>query len=122
MGATFGGGTGEYARGMEHRDSYGGAGNVYGLPSAASKRQSPLLGRKPTAHMTLVVRDSTIEYAIRVLAHQAHLRPVYNNSGPLFAKRITVHIVDASLTDAFATVLHGTGLVAKAGARMERRS
>ncbi|HXC24981.1 MAG TPA: TonB-dependent receptor plug domain-containing protein, partial [Gemmatimonadaceae bacterium] len=58
------------------------------------------------------MQDSSIEYAIRALASQAHLRPVYNDGNPLFAKRISVRIVDASVMDAFTNVLQGTGLAA----------
>ena len=65
------------------------------------------------ASVTLVVRDSSLDYVVRTLAHQAHLRPVYDLGNPLFSKRVTVHIVDARVMDALAVVLKGTGLVAK---------
>ena len=69
-------------------------------------------GHQPGARVTLIMRDSTLDVTIRALAHQAHLRPVLNNGNPIFRKRVSVHIVDARITDAFATALRGTGLEA----------
>ena len=64
------------------------------------------------ARVTLTARDSTVEGVIHEIARQVHMRPVYNNS-PILAKRITVHLVDVPVREALATVLQGTGLVAK---------
>ena len=69
-------------------------------------------GHGATARVTLVVQDSTLEYAILALAHQAQLRPVYSNASSAFTKRIAVHIVNANVMNAFSVVLHGTGLTA----------
>ena len=82
----------------------------------AVPQQSTGLASQPTergaTHVTLVVHDSTIEYAVSALARQAKLQPIFTNS-PVLARRISVHVVDMNLMDAFATVLKGTGLMAK---------
>ena len=68
---------------------------------------------QPTGHrVTLIVRDSTIEYVIGALARQGSLQPRYVDS-PTLAQRVTVHIVDVNVMDALASVLKGTGLMAK---------
>ncbi|HXC25303.1 MAG TPA: hypothetical protein VNU46_05255, partial [Gemmatimonadaceae bacterium] len=48
---------------------------------------------------------------LNMLARQAHLQPIIKYS-PILTNRINVHLVDAAIMDAFATVLQGTGLVA----------
>lgn len=63
--------------------------------------------------VTLAVRDSTIEFVVNAIARQAHVRPVYDNSNPLFAKRIAIRLKHVLLRDALAAALRGTGLVAK---------
>ncbi|HXC26003.1 MAG TPA: TonB-dependent receptor plug domain-containing protein, partial [Gemmatimonadaceae bacterium] len=69
-------------------------------------------GHDASAHVTLVVRDSTLEYTVRAIAHQAHLRPFFDKASPAFSRRTAVRLVNANVSDAFATVLQGTGLVA----------
>ena len=68
---------------------------------------------QPTEHtVTLVTNDSTVLYAVNQLAKQAHLQLQYLPN-PAFAKRVTVRLVNVNVVDAFATVLKGTGLLAK---------
>ena len=68
---------------------------------------------QPTQHkVTLIVSDSTIEYVVNELARQASLQPNFIDD-PVLAKRVTIHVVDVNVMDALATVLKGTGLVAK---------
>ena len=78
---------------------------------------SATVAGQPTGHdgkaqISLVVRDSTIEYLVNEIARQAHLRVFYNH-GPMFARRVSVHIADATPAEALKTVLRGTGLGAK---------
>ena len=47
------------------------------------------------------------------LIHQAHLKPYFDDTDPSFAKRITVHVVNAKMMDALATALRATDLEAK---------
>lgn len=61
--------------------------------------------------VTLTVRDSTLVYVVNELARQVHLQPFYKNDA-ILDKRISVHIVNAPVSNAFAQVLQGTGLVA----------
>jgi TonB-linked SusC/RagA family outer membrane protein len=65
------------------------------------------------ALVTLDVRDSTVAYVIGTLVGQAHLRLSYDNHVPLFAQKVTVHIIRAQVMDALALVLKGTGLAAR---------
>ena len=78
----------------------------------------PAEGAQPTQHdpasrVTLILRDSTVGYAVRALAQQAHLHPVYDYSNPRFSKLITVRVVNTAVMDAFAVILKGTGLAAQ---------
>lgn len=81
-------------------------------PEARAQGAQPTK-RSAAVLVTLVVRDSTIAYAVNEVARQAKLRAVYSNSNPLFAKRIRVSVSGLSPTDAFTAVLSGTGLVAQ---------
>ena len=65
--------------------------------------------------ITLTLQDSTVEYAVHEITRQAHMRPVYNNT-PILAKRISLHVANVSVAEALATVLKGTGLVARMAA------
>jgi TonB-linked SusC/RagA family outer membrane protein len=70
---------------------------------------------QPTHHdvvVNLTVRDSAVASVVRAIAHQAHLKIIYDNTNPLFEKRVSVHIVHAPVMDAFAEALRGTGLIA----------
>ena len=69
-------------------------------------------GHGTTTRVTLIVRDSTIKYAIGELARQSRLQPIYDAS-PTLSRRISVHLVEMNVMDALAVVLHGTGLAAK---------
>ena len=80
-----------------------------GSPAAVLPQPTEPGGR---AHVTLVLRDSTIDYIVRTLAHQANLRPAYRTSDPAYNKRIDIHLDNVDVMTAFATVLKGTGLVA----------
>ena len=62
--------------------------------------------------MTLSIHDSTIVYVVNELARQAHLQPFYQNSTVL-DRRISVDFAQRDVMDALATVLRGTGLMAK---------
>ena len=64
------------------------------------------------ALVTLAVSGSTLDNVVETLAHQAHLLPVYDRGNSVFARRVTVHLVDIPVMEAFVTVLKGTGLVA----------
>ncbi len=64
------------------------------------------------AVVTLRITDSTIAYALDELARQAGVRIVYNNTNPVFARRIRVNVTQSKVSDAFVTILRGTGLVA----------
>ena len=68
---------------------------------------------QPTPHhaprVTLQVQDSTRGYALLEIARQAHVHLAFNSTDSVFAKRITMHVTDASSADAFAAVLRGTG-------------
>ncbi|HXC25369.1 MAG TPA: carboxypeptidase-like regulatory domain-containing protein, partial [Gemmatimonadaceae bacterium] len=92
---------------------------TYNVFPAKAGNQPPAMaqptGVATAGHVTLIVQDSTIGYVIRTLAHQGHLRALYNASNPIFAKPITVRVVDIGVMDAFVTVLKGTGLVAAVG-------
>ena len=79
-------------------------------PSAADRSQPT---HPDGARVTLDVRDSTVAYVVRALVRQAHLRIMFNDNDPLFARRVTVRVADARIMDALRTTLHGTGLVAK---------
>ena len=72
---------------------------------------------QPTKHVpvTLVVRDSTVRYVVRELARQGRVQLLYDTDNPLFAKRISVHVVNMDVMDAFTIALRETGLVAKLG-------
>ena len=70
-------------------------------------------GHGTSAHVSLSVQDSTLEYTIRTLVHQAKLRLLYNSGSPIYTKRVTVRVVDADVMDALTNVLRGTGLIAK---------
>lgn len=85
---------------------------VFPAKAAGSIAAMQPTGHGITAHVTLVIRDSTIKYAVNELARQAHLQPVINETQVL-GKRISVRLVDVNVMDAFAIVLHGTGLVAR---------
>ena len=82
----------------------------------ATPAEADVGGGQPTGHgaatlVSLDLRDSTVEYAVREIARQAQLQPVFYIN--LVKKRITVHLVNVHAMDAFATVLRGTGLEAK---------
>ena len=76
--------------------------------SATAEQPTPTV-----AHVTLVLRDSTLEYVVRALAHQANVRLVYDNTNPLFAKAVSVHVTDLPIMKALTNVLQGTGLKAQ---------
>ncbi len=63
-----------------------------------------------STRVTLVVRDSTVRYAVDEIARQANLEAIYNYNTSAFKKRITVSVVDVSPMDALKSVLNGTGL------------
>ncbi len=80
-------------------------------PNPASQSAS-----QPTQHrarVTMAVQDSTVAYAVHLVAHQAGVRLSYETDNPLFSRRVTVRIADAPVMDAFGMVLKGTGLVAR---------
>ena len=77
------------------------------FPAKASTPTTQPTGREGS-RITLAVKDSTIEYVVTEIARQAHLRSVYNNHNPLFAKQITIRMTGVSAVDAFAAVLKGT--------------
>ncbi|HXC24877.1 MAG TPA: carboxypeptidase regulatory-like domain-containing protein, partial [Gemmatimonadaceae bacterium] len=79
-------------------------------PHALAGQASQPTGHGVGAPVTIDVQDSTIEYVVKEIARQAHLQAVYN-SGPLFRRLVTVRLEKVQATDAFATVLKGTGLV-----------
>jgi TonB-dependent SusC/RagA subfamily outer membrane receptor len=81
--------------------------------SAAAGISSGTQSKKKGPRITLAVRDSTIEYVLRAIAGQAGMHVVYDDASPVFTRRVTLRISNASLTDALAEVLHGTGLAAK---------
>ena len=89
----------------------------YASPGTAQVAYNLFPAAQPTRHgmqslVTLVVRDSSVLYAVNELSRQAHLRPIYND-GPLLAKRhVTVRLVNVRAAEAFASVLAGTGLSA----------
>ena len=84
--------------------------NVF--PATTSGTSTQPTGRG-ASRVTLAVQDSTIEYVVTEIARQAHLRPVYDNGSPLFAKRVTVRVRNVRAMDALAVALRGTALVAK---------
>lgn len=63
--------------------------------------------------VTLIVQDSTVAYAVRALAHAAHLKISFDNANPLFSRRINVHLIDVSVLEAITAALKGTGLMAR---------
>ncbi|HXC26303.1 MAG TPA: carboxypeptidase regulatory-like domain-containing protein, partial [Gemmatimonadaceae bacterium] len=81
-------------------------------PTESSPAAPQPTGLGLSAPVTLMLQDSTLEFTVRALAHQARLRPVFDKASPIFDRRVSVRIVEASVKDAFATVLQGTGLVA----------
>ena len=82
---------------------------VFAVKPSQTARDIGPRTQQDTPTVTLVLRDSTLEYVIGALARQAHLQPVYPTT-PAMAKRINVHVVKVRVMDAFAVVLRGTGL------------
>ena len=85
---------------------------IFPVPSAGG---SPMSAQPDGRRVTLTVRDSTIEYVVGALARQAHLQPAFVDS-PVLQRRVTVQIADIDPMEAIASVLRGTGLVAKLAA------
>ena len=65
--------------------------------------------------VTLVANDSTVKFIVNELARQAGLQATFVES-PSLLKRISVHIVNLDVAEAFTDALRGTGLVAKLAA------
>lgn len=63
--------------------------------------------------VTLHIKDSTVGHIVRIIANQANRTVVCDIDHPLFARRISVNIQDASIMEAYAIALKGTGLVAE---------
>ncbi len=63
--------------------------------------------------VTLTVKDSTIEYIINALVKQAKLRTVYNDSSPVYGKRVSINVVKVDLMETLDQLLKGTDLIAK---------
>ena len=63
------------------------------------------------ASITLLVPDSTVQWAVAEIARQAHLRPMFTQARSMQG-RIRTHIQDADVGDALRAVLKGTGLIA----------
>ena len=78
---------------------------------------SPLPASQPTqgaaSLVSLSVTDSTLEYAIREVARQAHLRVGYHSGQAILHKRVSVHVVKMEAMEALAVILKGSGLAAK---------
>ncbi len=66
--------------------------------------------RRTNRTVTLIVRDSTVAYVVQALAQQAKLRVFFTPDNAAFQKRIATHIVKATVMDAYASALKGTGL------------
>lgn len=62
--------------------------------------------------VTVVARDSTVDYIVQAIGRQADLRLVYDGANPAFGKRIDVRLENVAVMKAFAVALKGTGLVA----------
>lgn len=76
--------------------------------------------RKPTKKesverrtVTLIVKDSSIKYAIDEIARQASLQPLYNKGSAVFSRRISVKIEKVPVMSGLNEVIKGTGLTAR---------
>jgi TonB-dependent SusC/RagA subfamily outer membrane receptor len=87
--------------------------NVFPAVPAAASVSTPQPTDPGSERVTLIVQDSTIAFAVHALVHQAHLKLVYDIDNPVFAKRISIRVVDERVMDAVAIILKGTGLAAK---------
>ncbi len=71
-------------------------------------------GRQGGANsVTVIAKNRKISDVIHDIVSQAKLQALYDKYNVLFDRRITVRVTKAEVMDAFATVLEGTGLVAK---------
>ncbi len=68
-------------------------------------------GKADTSTVTLVLRDSTMDYVLRALAQKTRRQIIYDNSISTFRKRVDVRVINANIRDALATILKGTDLV-----------
>ncbi len=64
--------------------------------------------------VNLVLRDSTVGFVVRAIAQRTKGTVVCDIDNPLFSKRISVRIANASIMEAYAIALKGTGLSAEA--------
>ncbi len=78
----------------------------------ASRRGASQPVRHQVISITLVARDSTVAYVVGAITRQAGLRLSYETDNPLFAQRISVHMVKIPVMDALKTALKGKGLAA----------
>lgn len=88
-------------------------GMVSGFGFIQDPSQRVVIPRSKTAKINLRVVDSPLKYIAFEVARQAGLSIIGFSSGPLADTRMTVNLVDATLTEAFETVLAGTGLAAR---------
>ncbi|HXC26138.1 MAG TPA: hypothetical protein VNU46_09505, partial [Gemmatimonadaceae bacterium] len=80
------------------------------VPQASTEQAGQPAGHAASL-VTLVVRDSTVRWAVGQVARQAHLRAIYSKS-ELLATRVTMRVEQMSAMDAIGMVLRGTGLMA----------
>ncbi len=74
-------------------------------------RQSGVLQRSQVLkQVSISVRDSTLAFVVNALVKQAAMHVAYDNTNPVFGRRISVNIDKRSLDDALLYVLKGTGL------------
>jgi TonB-dependent SusC/RagA subfamily outer membrane receptor len=67
------------------------------------------------SHVSLVVRDSSLNYILRSLSQQARRAIVFNGNDARFAKRVEVNVHNKPILEVITSLLAGTGLEAVVG-------
>lgn len=81
------------------------------MTSSIGRNNEALPGQSP--RITLNVKDSTLRWVLDEISRQAGLKPMYNASPGDMARKVTVNLDSAAVSQAFTTALSGSGLEAR---------